>query len=271
LACRSKPRSARERVGCRRSGLLAAGLLLFALWLACAQENAQDTNGRSLPEETDGAEAFRRGIGELHAQIGLQGVMDEHIFELAMIGYLNLKRDQLLRSDTLLTIVDYRKTSKEKRLYVVDLKRRQLRYHTLVAHGKGSGASDATRFSNTPGSKTSSLGFFLTGEPYFGVHGYSLKLKGLEESINDNAEARSIVIHGAAYVSEGFIERYGRLGRSWGCPALPVDQTREIIDAIKGGSCLFVYGDDPSYLAQTRMLDLEAAARQFRRSAPRSD
>ena len=271
MTFQSKPRSARARAGCRRPGLFAAGLLLLALWLACAQENAQDTNGQSPPEAADDAEAFRRDIGELHAQIGLQGVMDEHIFELAMIGYLNLKRDRLFPNDTLLTIVDYREPSKERRLYVVDLKRRQLMHHTLVAHGKGSGASVATRFSNTPGSKASSLGFFLTGEPYFGVHGYSLKLEGLEESINDNAEARSIVIHGAAYVSEGFIERYGRLGRSWGCPALPVDQTREIIDAIKGGSCLFVYGNDPSYLARTRLLVLDAAARQFRRSAPRSD
>ena len=86
--------------------MFAAGLLLLALWLACAQENAQDTNGRSPPEAADDAEAFRRDIGELHAQIGLQGVMDEHIFELAMIGYLNLKRDQLFPNDTLLTIVE---------------------------------------------------------------------------------------------------------------------------------------------------------------------
>jgi hypothetical protein len=215
-------------------------------------------------EEAGAAAAFRRRIGELHASIGLVDVMDAHLFEAAMIGYLDLNSMGRLRNDTLLSVIDYRLTSTERRLFVIDLRREQLRFHTLVAHGKGSGTADATYFSNIPGAKTSSLGFFLTGEPYLGKHGYSLKLEGLEESINDNAVARSIVIHGATYVSERFIERYGRLGRSWGCPALPVGETRAIIDAIKGGTCLYVNGDDPEYLAQTRFQDIGAAMRQFR-------
>jgi hypothetical protein len=124
-----------------------------------------------------------------------------------------------------------------------------------VAHGKNSGENIADSFSNDSKSLKSCLGFFLTAETYTGKHGYSLKLDGLEPGINDNARQRAIVIHGADYVSASFAQQHGRLGRSWGCPALPTDRSKEIIDKISQGSCLFIYGNDPKYLKNSKILN----------------
>jgi hypothetical protein len=144
------------------------------------------------------------------------------------------------RSD-LLTIIDYSRPSTEPRLWVLDLARGRVLFHELVAHGTGSGDNYATRFSNLDDSRQTSLGLYLTRDTYEGGNGYSLKLQGLDAGVNDRAEERKIVMHGAWYVSPGQIQRYGRIGRSWGCPALPVEAAHRVIDAIKGGSFLFAY------------------------------
>ena len=101
----------------------------------------------------------------------------------------------------------------------------------------------------------SSIGFFRTSETYYGKHGYSLKLRGLESAFNDKSEDRAIVIHKASYVSEEFIKKYGRLGRSWGCPALPVKSAGKIIDEIKNGTCLFIYAKNEDYLLNSNILN----------------
>jgi hypothetical protein len=124
----------------------------------------------------------------------------------------------------------------------------------LVAHGKNSGENFAESFSNVPESLMSSPGFFITAETYTGKHGYSLRVDGLEKGINDNARVREIVIHGADYVSDDYIKKYGRLGRSWGCPALPAALSNKIIDKIKEGTCLFVYSTDKNYNKNTEFL-----------------
>ncbi len=163
------------------------------------------------------------------------------IFTIAIRGYGKIEN---LKKKNILTIIDYSKPSSEKRFFVIDLQKKQLLFKTYVAHGKNTGDNEAISFSNQMNSLQSCLGFFLTAETYQGENGYSMKLDGLEKGINDNARNREIVIHGAEYVSEEYISKYGRLGRSWGCPALPLEISREIIDLISGGSCLFVYGEE---------------------------
>jgi L,D-transpeptidase-like protein len=143
--------------------------------------------------------------------------------------------------DDLLTVIDYSLPSTKPRLWVLDLARGRVLYHELVAHGSGSGENMATRFSNVPESRATSLGLFLTGGTYEGGNGYSLKLKGLDRGLNDRAEERHIVMHGAWYVSPEQARRQGRIGRSWGCPALSAQIAKPIIDTIKGGSFIFSY------------------------------
>jgi hypothetical protein len=154
----------------------------------------------------------------------------------------------------LLTVIDYSLPSTAKRLWVIDMIRRRVLWHELVAHGEGSGEVEAVAFSNQPGSRRSSLGLFRTEDIYRGRHGASLRLEGLEPGINDNAMDRALVIHGASYVSSRVVSTFGRLGRSWGCPALDRRVSRTIIDRIKGGSAVFAYYPDARWLARSRFL-----------------
>ncbi len=154
-----------------------------------------------------------------------------------------------------LTVIDYSLPSTVPRLWVFDLESRALLFHELVAHGKNTGANMATEFSNTRGSKQSSLGLFLTAGTYHGKNGYSLKLHGLEEGVNHLALERTIVLHGAWYVSEEFADRQGRLGRSWGCPAVPTDVAKKLIDTIKNGTYLFIYYPDQEWLETSVFLN----------------
>jgi len=147
----------------------------------------------------------------------------------------------------LLTVIDYALPSSRRRLWVLEPDSRKILFHEFVAHGKGSAPeSDPDRaeyFGNQPGSLRSSLGTFLTGDTYTGEHGYSLRLQGLDPGVNDLAEERRIVIHPADYVSPAFRMRSGgRLGRSWGCPALDPSVAPQIIDRIQAGSVLFADG-----------------------------
>lgn len=175
-------------------------------------------------------------------------------FNLAYEGYRAMYRSRLIERDTILTIIDFSKPSTEERLFIIDLKRQKILKRSLVAHGKNSGILYARDFSNRPHSNQSSLGFFVTAGTYRGKHGYSLRIKGIEEGINNNAWNRAIVIHGAYYASEDFIKKYGRLGRSFGCPAVPYPVSEEIIDLIKNASCLFIYAKDKTYRSASSMI-----------------
>jgi hypothetical protein len=174
----------------------------------------------------------------------LDGEIPLDVFSKAVLGS---NQSEAVKNKSIISIIDYSKLSTEKRFYVIDLINKHLIYKCLVAHGKNSGENKAVNFSNESGSLMSSLGFFVTAETYTGENGYSLKLDGLEKGINDNARNREIVIHGAAYVSQDFIDKYSRLGRSWGCPSLPQEISKEIIDRISDGSCLFIYAKDSLY------------------------
>lgn len=176
---------------------------------------------------------------------------DFEMFSLALAGYQKLKERQALPHQDILTLIDFSKSANQKRLWIIDLKNNKVLKHSLVAHGRNTGEEYARQFSNTPESNQSSLGFYVTGSTYIGKHGTSLKLHGMEKGINDNAERRAIVMHAAEYVSEGFIKRVGRLGRSQGCPAVPVEEHQEIIKTLANGTCLFIYYPDATYFQRS--------------------
>ena len=189
---------------------------------------------------------------QLYSEMELEGIVDYVAFEQAMTGY-----DKLVKKSTnqdILTLIDYSKPSTEKRFYVLDIKHKKILFNTHVSHGKKSGENYATSFSNKKGSNKSSLGFFRTDHTYEGRNGYSLILNGLEKGVNDQARARSIVIHGAAYCNPDSIPFDGRLGRSLGCPALPETICEEIIDTIKEGTLLYIYANNISYKTKNKAI-----------------
>jgi len=182
-------------------------------------------------------------VKNLYTECELTDKLNYNVFKHAMDGYNSIE----LSNKKLLSIIDYSKPSTEKRFFIIDIENHKLLYHTLVAHGKKSGYLNATKFSNKYGSYKSSLGFFRTGNSYFGIRGYSLKLEGLEKGINDNARLRGIIIHGANYVDERLVNGNGVIGRSWGCPAVSNKLSKEIINLLKGGSLLYIYANDELY------------------------
>lgn len=194
------------------------------------------------------ATVFDQKVHSLYRDLRVeeQGLTFE-VFEKAMTGYLNLEKTNQLSDKQMLTVVDFSLPSTEKRLWVFDLESKQVKFHTLVAHGRNSGENMATTFSNENESNKSSLGFYVTEGEYVGKHGRSLKLAGVDEGYNTNALMRSVVMHGADYVSEEFIRQNGRLGRSLGCPALPMDQKDAIIESIGGQTAMFINGPDTRY------------------------
>ncbi len=157
----------------------------------------------------------------------------------------------------LLTVIDYSKPSTERRMWVLDRRDGSVLFREHVAHGQGTGELLARRFSNVEGSHQSSLGLFRTAETYHGKHGLSLRLDGLERGINDHARERAIVVHGADYATEDFIGKHGRLGRSWGCPALDDEVAKDVITTIAGGSLLFAYYPDEHWLTSSDYLRCE--------------
>ncbi|WP_299691379.1 murein L,D-transpeptidase catalytic domain family protein [uncultured Vibrio sp.] len=170
-----------------------------------------------------------------YESMNLEGVLN---YELYRDAYLAFQQTEG-RKKPLLTIIDYSRPSTEKRFFVIDMEKNELLYNTFVSHGVNSGQKTATKFSNIVNSRQTSLGTFLTDDTYYGSNGYSLRLDGLTQGQNDKARERYIVVHGAPYASKSFMEKNGYLGRSWGCPALPPELSREIIDTIKDGSVIY--------------------------------
>ncbi len=210
------------------------------------------SEGRSLSIENN---AFRNTLSVLSQSPQLKNKIDPLVLSKALSGYYSLKEQGKVNRDGILTVIDFNRPSIDERLFVIDINQRRLLYSGLVAHGSGSGENYPQSFSNAQGSHQSSLGFYTTGDTYDGKNGYSLKLQGLERGINDNAEARSIVIHGANYVSYDYIRQHGRLGRSQGCPALSIDSFQQVIELIKGGSCLFIYHGGSDYAIKSTLLN----------------
>ena len=183
-------------------------------------------------------------IKSVYDSLNIKDKIDYSIFQKAYLGYIQIQN----KNPGVLIIIDYTKPSNEERFYVLDLNKKKLVYSTRVAHSKNSGLEIPLEFSDDPNSYQSSLGFFVTLGEYNGAYGYSLRLKGLEENINANAEDRAIVIHGGDIVEDEYIKKFGFAGRSLGCPVLPHSLTRPVIDFIKHGRVLFIYGNDEEYI-----------------------
>ena len=185
---------------------------------------------------------------ELYDSLNLEGKLTYKIFKIAMLGLESINPPK----KEYIAIVDFTKDSSEKRFFMIDLVNKKVLYNDLVAHGRNSGEKVTKKFSNTEDSHMSSLGFYVTNETYYGSNGYSLRLEGLDPGLNDNARKRAIVLHGAPYVSTENIEETGKIGRSWGCPAVPMAIYRDVIDKLKGGNLLFHYAKD--YEKKTTLL-----------------
>ena len=177
-------------------------------------------------------------------------------FRYAYIGYQSLKKQQRLNGKELFSIIDFTKDCNSKRFYTIDLEKMKIVYNTYVAHGKKSGDRLATSFSDVAESNKSSIGFYITGSTYNGGNGYSLALHGDEKGYNSNLAKRSVVIHTADYANENYMARNGRLGRSLGCPVLPENIYKQIIDAIKDKTMIFAYYNDAKYLKTSKYLNL---------------
>lgn len=225
-------------------------LLLAAAIASCA-------GPASLPPRTPGE--VMQPATRSSATLELRGPAP-NVLRLAKRAY-GCGKSRAYFDEPLLTVIDYSLPSTARRLWVLDLASGEVLFHELVAHGRGSGGNFAVAFSNVEGSKQSSLGLFRTGETYEGRHGYSLRLVGLEPGVNDRAAARAIVIHGADYVTPKFAVQNGRLGRSWGCPALDPRVSRQVIDTIKGGTAVFAYYPDDAWLSASTLLDGDCGTR----------
>lgn len=180
------------------------------------------------------------------------------VLRKALTGFFNLESNDRIKKN-LLTIIDFSLSSNLDRMWIIDLNRLEVVHSGLCAHGRNSGEEYASSFSNTPSSYKSSLGFYVTGETYTGKHGLSLLLDGVESGINDKARERAIVMHGADYVSRDFISRNGRLGRSFGCPSIPMEDHEKIIKMLSGQSCIFIHFPDTGYLQSSSLLVSETA------------
>lgn len=230
--------------------LLRICLYLFLLFLPA---NYTITRSSSPLIPADPAAAMSSVCRQLYTDMQLDNVVDYTAFEQAITGSQAIER----RNKDIITLIDFTKPSTEERLYVLDIRHKKLLFSSLVSHGKNSGGNYATSFSNKVNSYKSSLGFFVTENTYQGKNGYSLVLNGLEKGINDQAKERAIVVHGANYCSPSVAASAGRLGRSFGCPALPQSLAKPIINTIKNGTLLYIYANDKDYLSQSTILSTE--------------
>jgi hypothetical protein len=234
-------------------GWLASVLLLLSISLISWRSDGPAKTRTSK-------QLFEQYIDELYtgANLAASG-MDKTVFQKAVIGFLNLKADNMISPfSSILTVIDYNKPSREKRMWIIDLDEKIMLLNTWVAHGEGSGDDTASFFSNIDNSHQSSLGFYLTDNVYIGKHGRSLHLDGLDEGFNSAARSREIVVHAANYVCQALIDQKGRLGRSWGCPAVSPDVAEQVINTIQGKTVMFINGNDFTYSSKYLNEDISA-------------
>jgi len=239
----------------RRFWLAAALLVIFSS--AIISSRSATVKRASIATKTEAkattvATAFDSYVANIYQSADLKtSGLDYDVFQKAITGYYNLKQNKKLAAkSSVITVVDFNKSSTVKRMWIVDLIKRQLLLNTWVAHGQGSGDLNATQFSNNNESHQSSLGFYVTDNVYYGKHGRSLKLDGMDAGFNSNARARAVVLHAADYVCENTIKQLGRLGRSYGCPAVSPEVSNKIIDLVKGKNMIYINADVNGYTSK---------------------
>ncbi len=241
-----------------RTGFLAALMIVCAYAAAETGKTGftDDKNRPSLFSSSSNTPVIKRLSDSIYNLIGLSKYgLKKEVFFNAYKGYRYLLSRESLSNKNLLTICDYSQSSRKKRLYVIDVINSRLLFNTYVSHGTNSGGEFATSFSNLPSSNKSSLGFMVTAETYSGIAGYSMRLNGMESGINDFVRSRDIVLHGSRFVNEAIMSARGRIGNSYGCPAVPLGIHEKIIDAIKGGSCFYIYNPDAWYSHTSRIIN----------------
>lgn len=227
-------------------GAIAISFLLFNF------KHSQADNAAGRYTQANVADSAARVYAGFNFDKGAK--LAASVFEFAYNGYLRMLDAGKVLRPGIITVIDYSLSSNVPRLWVLDLASRRIIVNALVAHGQGTGAEFAEKFSNRENSHQTSLGFYTTGGTYQGEHGLSLYLHGMDPGFNDAAFSRSVVLHGAAYVSESFIQANKRLGRSWGCPAVSEALAPELIRLLQGGTCMFLYFPDRTYLSASRWL-----------------
>jgi hypothetical protein len=232
--------------------LLCSFLLLPVVKAGSHTGNAEVlTSSDNNAAEISSVESFGNLLYD-SLQLGELGMKRDALM-YAYKGQQNLIRKGKISKSNILTVCDFSQPSDSKRLYVIDVRNFKVLLNTYVAHGKNSGEIYAEKFSNRPQSLQSSLGFYVTKNTYFGKHGLSLRLGGLDKGYNDKAESRAIVVHGASYIGDEWLG--GRMGRSFGCPAVPKAISSKVINLIKNGTCLFIYHPLKSYLHGSKILN----------------
>lgn len=249
----------------RKANLFFSSLFIFLLHIPFVFAKSKPADFVNTPSilsgiVSDSVDVKPKSANSLHANIydslklASYGLARQ-VFDYALSGFNVMKEMGTVANSQIISIIDFSKPSFRKRLFIIDIKNYKLLFNTYVAHGVNSGKEIANQFSNLPESNKSSLGFYTTADTYQGKHGYSLHLQGVEKGINDNAYRRDIVLHGAGYVSEAFINEQGYIGRSLGCPAVPENLHKSIINRIKEGTCLFIFSADKKYLSHSKILN----------------
>ncbi len=240
--------------------LTIVGVLIFSFAFSSTAKINSSNDSRiseTLPVEMEIEKSFEAKIVELYDSFSLKNATMPQldVFEKAITGYMKLDKAGKV-SNPLLTVIDFNLSSTKKRMWILNMETQEVIFNTHVAHGKNTGVEFARNFSNKQNSHQSSLGFYVTGETYFGKNGLSLFIDGMEKKFNSNARARYVVIHGADYAEPSFIKRVGRLGRSYGCPAVPNKIAKELIHTIKGKSVVYIHKDDQNYLSNSDYLNV---------------
>ncbi len=239
--------------------LTVIGVLIFSYAFSSTDAINNIYNSNNAPKlsvEISSKTTFEEKVSSLYESFSLNNnsMPSMPVFEKAMSGYYKLKESGKV-SNPVLTIIDFDLSSTNKRMWILNMDTKAVLFNTYVAHGQKTGVEFANKFSNKVNSHMSSLGFYVTGETYYGKNGLSLFIDGMEKGINSNARSRYVVIHGADYAEPSFIKKYGRLGRSYGCPAVPNKIAKNLINTIKGESVVYINKNDNNYVSKSGFLN----------------